>query len=137
MSPLNHHQTTTAAICFALTCLFQGSVHLLGLNTQHFIFCLILIANAILIMNKNSHVKKSFIYKVLSCYSVPGEKRCFNVTYKEPGRNRVVEKTCINKDTDSVVYILQLNIKSMKKEMDCTTITFSINKMLHMIHVSP
>lgn len=60
-------------------------------------------------MNKNSYVKKSFIYKVLSCYSVPGEKRCFNVTYKEPGKNRF-QKTCINKDTDYVVYILQLNI---------------------------
>lgn len=91
MSPLNHHRTTTAAICIALTCLFQGSVHLLGLDTKHFIFCLILIASDILIMNKNSYVKKSFKYKVLSCYSVPGEKRCFNVTYKEPGRNRFLK----------------------------------------------
>lgn len=89
-------------------------------------------------MNKNSHVKKSFIYKVLSCYSVPGEKRCFNVTYKEPGRNRIV-KNMYKKNTDYVVYKLQLNINDEvdKKKHGLHTITFSINKMLHMIRVSP
>lgn len=57
-------------------------------------------------MNKNSYVKKSFIYKVLLCYSVLGEKWCFNVIYKELGRNCIVKNMYKKKYGLCSIYIV-------------------------------